>query len=570
MGRNYIPIHYVYEGIFLKNTLEKKSSIKNGIKRMVFIGASFIIETTLIVLLFTSLYNYAEVISIIMRVLGVITILYIYGQPKTSAMKMPWIILILALPAFGIALFLTIGFNASPRLLSRNFLDINRQVMSHVPDNDRCADKLKRDNRIAYGISNYVKNNSGFPVYENGGVKYFSQATDGLDAIIEDLKKAEKFIFMEYFAIENSDTWKRVEKVLVEKASEGVEVRVFYDDIGSIGFVNLDFSKHLNSLGIKCKVFNPCVVGWKLILNHRDHRKITIIDGKIAYTGGFNLANEYFGVTHPYGEWKDTGIRIEGTPVNSYTAAFLAMWNFDRKKLVTVDPETDIKPYLTYDENLKAIEGKVEDASEVSIAETVEDTSEVSTAETAEDKLRSGYIHPYADTPLDHENLGEEIYISIINQAQEYCYFITPYLIVTDEMLHALRLAAKRGVDVRIITPGIPDKKVVYRLTRSYYSALIKSGVRIYEWTPGFCHAKVCVSDDKLATCGTINLDYRSLYHNFEDGCLMIEVDAIKDIKADFDNTFEESKEVTGLPKYHRKTDIHIIDRILRLFAEFL
>jgi len=305
-------------------------------------------------------------------------------------------------------------------------------------------------------------------------------------------------------------------------------------------------------LGIVCKVFNPCVVGWKLILNHRDHRKITVIDGKIAYTGGFNLANEYFGVTHPYGEWKDTGIRIEGEPVNSYTAAFLAMWHFDRKKLVTVDPEKDIKRYFVHGET------------------GVNDSAKITEREVDPDKTNRGYIHPYADTPLDHENLGEEIYIGIINQAQDYCYFMTPYLIVTDELLHALRLAAKRGVDVRIITPGIPDKKIVYRLTRSYYSALIKSGVRIYEWTPGFCHAKVCVSDDSLATCGTINLDYRSLYHNFEDGCMLIEVDAIKDIKADFDNTFNECTEVTELPRYHKKTDINIADRLLRLIAEFL
>lgn len=522
----------------MKKTYETKSSIKNGIKRMMFIGMSFIIETTIIVLLFTSLYHYAEAVSIVMRVLSVITILYIYGQPKTSAMKMPWIILILALPAFGIAIFLTIGLNASPRLLSRNFLDINRQVMKVVPDNEDYSRELKEDNRIAYGISNYVKKYSGFPVYKNCGIKYYSRATDGLEAILEDLKRAEKFIFMEYFAIENSDTWRRIEEVLVQKVKEGVEVRVFYDDIGSIGFVNLDFSKHLNSLRIKCKVFNPCVVGWKLILNHRDHRKITVIDGKVAYTGGFNLANEYFGVTHPYGQWKDTGVRLEGEPVNSYTAAFLAMWHFDRKKTVTVDADVDIYPYMTY--------------------ENKDNVSE------------RGYVHPYADTPLDHENLGEEIYIGIINQAQDYCYFITPYLIVTDEMLHALRLAAKRGVDVRIITPGIPDKKIVYRLTRSYYSALIKSGVRIYEWTPGFCHAKVCVSDDTMATCGTINLDYRSLYHNFEDGCLMIDVDAIKDIKADFENTFKECTEVTNLPRYHRKRDINIADRLLRLFAEFL
>lgn len=224
-------------------TYERKSSIKNGVKRMIFVGLSFIFELTIVALLFTRLYYYAEAISIVMRVVGVITILYIYGQPKTSAMKMPWIILILALPTFGIAIYLTIGLNATPRLLERNFLDINKQVMGVLTDDEGCTDKLRQDDRDACGISKYIYRYSGFPVYENEGVKYFAHAVDGLESMLEDLKNAEKYIFMEYFAIENSDTWTRVEEVLVEKVNQGVEVRVFYDDIGSIGFVNLPFWK---------------------------------------------------------------------------------------------------------------------------------------------------------------------------------------------------------------------------------------------------------------------------------------------------------------------------------------
>lgn len=520
-------------------TLENKGSVKNGIKRLIFIALSFLIETNFIVLLFTSLANYAEVISISFRVLSVILVLGIYSQHKTSAMKMPWIILILGLPILGVCVYLTIGLNGAPKKMRKRYAEVDSVIMPYLKKNDIVSDKLKEQSPEAYSISSYLQNYSNFPVYENSGIKYFSDAADGLEAQLEDMKKAKKFIFMEYFAIENDVCWKRVEEVLAEKVKEGVEVRVFYDDIGSIAYVNLDFVNHLESLGIKCKVFNPCVIGWKLILNTRDHRKITVIDGEIAYTGGYNMANEYFNVTHPYGQWKDTGIRITGEPVQSFVIMFLEMWLFERKKknVKTIDPAVDIEPYLSKFE--------------------------------ASDNIK-GYIQPYGDTPLDRENLAEEVYISIINKANRYCYFITPYLIITDEMLHAISLASKRGVDVRIITPGIPDKKMVYSMTRSFYHALTVHGARIYEWTPGFAHAKMCIADDHYATCGTINLDYRSLYHHFEDGCFMIDCDVINEMRADFENTLTECTEVTEKYKTGRSSSLRLGQLILRLFAELL
>ena len=271
-----------------------------------------------------------------------------------------------------------------------------------------------------------------------------------------------------------------------------------------------------------------------MFLNNRDHRKITVIDGKVGFTGGFNLANEYFIMTQPYGMWKDTGICLEGDAVKSLTLTFLEMWNAVSDKDAD---DVDVEKYLT-PSGYRA--------------------------------RQAGFVQPYADIPSVDEQVGEVVYISIINKAEKYCWFITPYLIITDEMTHALTLAAKRGVDVRIITPGIPDKKKVYRETRSFYHNLVKHGVRIYEWTPGFCHAKMSVADDKMATCGTINLDYRSLYHHFENGCFLADCDAVLEIRDDLIRTMGESREVTEQYKEGRSAGLRLGQLILRLFAELL
>ena len=311
-------------------------------------------------------------------------------------------------------------------------------------------------------------------------------------------------------------------------------MRVFYDDLGSIGFINGDFIKRLEADGIHCRVFNPMLPIVNIFFNNRDHRKITVVDGIIGFTGGYNIANEYFNITHPFGHWKDTGIRLEGDAVRSMTVMFLEMWNAVK--------DSDIDD-TSFDRFLHPIEY------------------------TAKEHC---YVQPYADNPIDDEQVGENVYMNIINNAQDYVYFMTPYLIITDEMNHALGLAAKRGVDVRIITPGIPDKMIVYGCTRSYYANLVRHGVRIFEYAPGFLHAKQCVSDGKVATCGTINLDYRSLYHHFEDGCLLYDCDAVWDIKRDFDHTFRQCREMTEKYRTGRPVRTRIWNVVLRLIAPLL
>lgn len=339
---------------------------------------------------------------------------------------------------------------------------------------------------------------------------------------------------MEYFAIEDKESFARIHAVLAQKVKEGVEVRLFYDDVGSISFINGGFRAKMEADGIRTRVFNPVLPSLRVFMNNRDHRKITVIDGKIAYTGGYNLANEYFNVTHPYGEWKDAGIRLTGPAVRTYTTIFLEMWNAIR---ATDKDDREFEGYFR-----EHAEGPAD-----------------------------GFVQPYADSPLDEEQVGESVYMSIANGASDYLYFVTPYLILTDEMSRAITLAAERGVDVRIVTPGIPDKKITYQLTRSYYAQLVRKGVRIFEFTPGFCHAKCCVSDDFIATCGTINLDYRSLYHHFEDGCVMYGTQAVQDVKKDLDGLLERSREVTGLYRDGQQSlPIRIFRCVLRLAAPLM
>lgn len=515
-------------------TLEKKAATKNGIGRLVFAAFSILLEISLIVLLFTKLNHYATWINTLTRLVALILVLGIYGQHKTSTMKMPWIMLIMAFPIMGVILFLLVGLNGSTWKMRNRFQLIDSVLMPKLPQNHGILETMKEKDMDAATIAAYINRYSGYPVYQNTDIRYFDDALKGLEAQLEDMSKAEKFIFMEYHAIENKDAWHRIQTVLEERIKAGVEVRVFYDDMGSIGFINTDFVEKMESVGIQCRVFNPFAPGLNFFLNNRDHRKITVIDGKIGFTGGYNLANEYFNFTHPYGQWKDTGVRLEGDAVKSLTATFLEMWNAIKD---SDKDDTDIEKYLM--------------------------TSNYSAKE-------NGYIQPYADSPMDEEQVGEEVYISMVNKANRYCYFMTPYLIITDEMTHALSLAAKRGVDVRIITPGIPDKKIIYGVTKSFYNSLVRNGVRIFEWEPGFCHAKMSIADDKMATCGTINLDYRSLYHHFENGCFMYDCNAVKEIKKDFDNTFTACREVTEQYQTGRSSILRLSQLFLRLFAQLL
>lgn len=515
-------------------TIEGKAKTRNGIFRVVVCGILIVAQIIFVILAATKLRSLQSWFSIIFAIISVILALGIYSQYKTSSLKLPWIILILLAPVTGIIAYAAIGLNGSTKKMRNRYKDVDSRLLPQLPSNNEIMEDLKSRYPTAYSTSMYIKNNASFPVYRNTNLKYFSDTKEALESQLKDMAQAQKFIFMEYHAIEDSTVWSKIKDVLVDRVKSGVKVRVFYDDLGSIGFINLDFPKKLEALGIECRVFNPCGPILNIFLNNRDHRKITVIDGKVGYTGGYNIANEYFNLTHPYGRWKDSGIRLEGEAVNSLTVTFLEMWNASKNG-------------NSVDDDLKYV--REIPASCIT---------------------NNGFIQPYADSPLDHEQVGEEVYISIINSATKYIYITTPYLILTDEMTHALCLASKRGVDVRIVTPGIPDKKLIYDVTRSFYSALARNGVKIYEWTPGFCHAKMCISDDILGTCGTINFDYRSFYHHFENGCYIVDEAIIREMRKDFEKSFIESVNVTEYYNSGRGQILRFSQLVLRLVAGLL
>lgn len=491
------------------STLETDASVKNGVKRLVFVGIAIILQVAVIVLVSLRYAEQAEWFAIGLRLLGALLVLLIYNGTRPSDSKMTWIILIMALPIFGVVTFLLVGLNVHTLKMKRRYEEVDRKLLPMLPADDEAHASLVAIDPRAANISRYLKDMSSYPVYDDTFVTYYDDAAKGIEAQKEELRRAKRFIFMEYHAIEDAESWRSIQAILEERVRAGVEVRVFYDDMGSIGFVNTDFVKRLEAKGIKAKVFNPFAPGLNLFLNNRDHRKVTVVDGLVGFTGGYNIANEYFNITQPFGHWKDTGVRLEGPAVRSLTVTFLEMWN-------------------------AVSEGDVDDASYERFLPSVPASEQA-----------QGFVQPYADSPMDDIQLGEDTYISVAEYAKDYAWFVTPYLIITDEMRHALGLAARRGVDVRVITPGIPDKKLVYGLTRSYYHGLVRQGVRVFEYTPGFCHCKMSVADDALATCGTINMDYRSLYHHFENGCLYYGCDAVADTKADFEWMFEQSREVT-------------------------
>lgn len=511
--------------------IEQKSHVKNSIGRLLFAALSVLLQVGWFCILIFKLNTYSARISIFISAIAVWVVILMYRRDVNSAFKMSWTIVILAFPVFGLGIYFLLGRPDTTKGMRMRFDAIDSILYPQLKQSQEVMDAIRAENIIVANQTKYINDYAKCPVYDNTDVSYHSEASDGFEQIIEAVSEAKRFIFLEYHAIEDSTAFARLHKALVKKAKEGVEVRILYDDMGSIFFINRDFISKMEADGIKCKAFNPVVPALRLFMNNRDHRKITVVDGRVAFTGGYNLANEYFNIVSPYGYWKDTGIRIEGDAVRSFTVMFLAMWNS------TIRYDVDFEKYLI------PVEYKAKG---------------------------TGYVQPYADSPLDFEIAGENVYMNMINSARNYLYIMTPYLIITDEMERSISLAAQRGVDVRIITPGIPDKKLVYKITRSYYSELVRNGVRIFEYTPGFTHGKMCIADDELATVGTINFDYRSFYHHFENGCLLYKCDAITDIKNDFNETFEKCEEVTELYKKTSRKALKASECIFRFFAPLL
>lgn len=476
--------------------------VRNSIPRIIFVALAVLLQVAWLLMLVLRFNTYSNWIAAASTIIALVVVVRLYSKHTSPAFKLPWIMLIMALPVMGLALYLMVEVFSDLGSFRKRMAALVQQRQQRIPQNPEIPGKLDPD---CAGYSRYLQQIGGAPVYENTAVTYYPEAVQAFEAMKRELEKAESFIFMEYFIVEDGSSFREILEILERKVKAGVEVRLMYDDLGSVGYVNLRFAKSLVDRGIRCQVFNPALPVVNLFMNHRDHRKITVIDGKVGFSGGYNLADEYFDRRRPYGKWKDTGVRLEGEAVRSLTAFFLEMWAASSGR-----PEN----FDTY----------------LNISHSVPGT---------------GFVQPFADDPQSRERLAENTYLHLIYNARDSLYIITPYLIITDEMVNALGLAARRGVDVRIITPGIPDKKTVYQVTRSYYGGLAEQGVRIFEYTPGFCHAKQCVCDGRYATIGTSNLDYRSFYHHFENDILLMDCDAVKQIEADFVQLFPQCREVT-------------------------
>ena len=482
-----------------------KESNRGTTLRVIIIALFALSEIAFVYYAFHQFSEKAVYVEAILRIVSVIIILWIVNNSAHLSSDMMWIILISLFPIFGTVTYLLIGGNLFISNTYRSILAEEKKAAGYYVQNEEVLTELTEKDSENIGQFRYISLGCNYPIYRNSSFTYYELGDKAFPEMLEALNEAKEYIFMEYFIIEEGFMWNSVLEVLERKAKEGLDVRVMYDDVGSMLTLNVTYASKLQEKGIKCMSFNRVNPIINIIINHRDHRKIMVIDGKVAFSGGINLADEYINLKEKYGHWKDNCFRIEGEAVWSYTVMFLTNWNALRH---------EDEDYLKFKYDF------------------------------GEETEMDGYIAPYADTPLDNELVGQNVYLNIINQANNYVYIATPYLVIDTDVRNALVLAAKRGVDVRIITPGIPDKKIVYQVTRSFYEHLINGGVKIYEYTPGFIHSKVFVSDDKIASTGTINLDFRSLYLHFENNTYLYNSEAVLDIKKDMTDTMALSREI--------------------------
>ena len=472
-----------------------------GIRRGIIVGIGLLLQVLLTLTIYMFFINEVVIIHIIYNIIGLLITLYLIKNSKNYSYTLPWIVILLLFPLIGALLYIILGRNKYRSKTLKSIIKHEEESKKYLVQDENLRNYYEKNSKIRY-ISDFA----GYPVSTNNKIDYYALGEDAFPVMLEELKKAEKFIFFEYFIVEHGKMWDSILEILKDKASKGVDVRVMYDDLGCMALLPKKYPDELEKMGIKCVCFNRLSAFAGVIMNNRDHRKMLIIDGRVAFSGGINIADEYINEKVVYGHWKDNGIRVIGDAVWNYTVMFLSIWNSFKE-----EDEDYTKFKYEYSNN----------------------------------ETNNGFVVPYGETPLDDEETGSDIYLNIINQANDYVYIFTPYLIIDTDMINALTLAAKRGVDIRIIIPGIPDKKLVYTVSESYVEPLVFGGVKVYRYTPGFIHSKVFVSDDHIATVGTINMDYRSLYLHFECGCYMEDVDVIDEIKKDLLNTLDKSNEIT-------------------------
>lgn len=506
---------------------------KRGLLQIIF-GRTGIIIVSLIVqilFLFLAFYKLEGAMPYFWggnTLLSAAIVLSLFGNDDNPTIKLTWFFILSVLPVFGLILYLYIRTDLGHRLMIRRYNDIQAQTKDLIPSPAACqTSDLPPETQ---GLAAYLER-CGFPAYRNTDAEYFPLGDDAFGVMLDELKKAEHFIFLEYFIVSEGYMWGRILEILTEKVKQGVEVRFMYDGTCAVALLPYSYPEKLRKLGIACKMFAPLRPFVSTHYNYRDHRKILVVDGRVGFTGGVNLADEYINHVEKYGRWKDAAVMLEGEGVRTMTALFLQMWSIQR--------EPEFAQFLTRP-----------------LPET----------------QANGFVIPYGDCPLDGERVGEMVYIDLLNRARRSVHIITPYLILDGELETALRFAAERGVDVHLILPGKPDKWFAYALAKTHYLPLLSSGVKISEWIPGFTHAKVMIMDGQEAVVGTINLDYRSLYHHFENAVWMRGVDCLPRIEADFQDTLAQCRTVepTRQSVWQGKKLLHLVGMVLKFIAPLI
>lgn len=466
----------------------------------------------------------------VMVAISLVLVVVIINDDTNPTFKMAWMVPMLILPTLGAPLYIVLGRHRVSKRIIKKFHETNiasRELL--VLNSDTCRE-IKQHDPAIFKQFLYVYNTSGCPVYKNTQTNFYPSGEEFFSSLLKHLEKAEKFIYLEFFIIDKGRMWSSVLDILKRKADDGLDVRLLYDDFGTIQNLDRSYPKHLASFGIKTAIFNPFRASLDVFLNYRDHRKIVVIDGKVGYTGGINLADEYINYIDRFGHWKDSAIMIKGEAVTNLTAMFIQLWNFSSNSSEQL-AEPDFCNY-----------GFESD----------------------------GFVQPFSDSPIDDHLTSELAYINMINSAKEYVYITTPYLILDNEMITALKLARDCDIDVRIITPHIPDKWYVHSVTRANYPTLLKSGIRIFEYTPGFIHSKTIVVDDELAIVGTANFDFRSFYLHFENGILMYKSKAVMQVKEEYTKTLEKCTEIT-LDSYLKESAFsRFKGNVLKLFSPMM
>lgn len=500
--------------------------------RVVMYGVLVLLQILLVVSWLNNINEQLGKFYPVIYFLAFILVITIINRKWNPIFKLTWMLPMIVAPLLGCFAYIFIELQFGSRVLKKRLSTITDKTKRYLVQDEDIIRKLSIEDPGTANLAKYTSNYAAAPIYKNVGTKYFSSGEEMFPYLIEELEKAESFIFMEFFIIEEGKVWNSVLDILERKVKEGVEVRVIYDGLCSLFQLPPGYFQKLRKKRIKAKAFSRMIPLFTTTQNNRDHRKIVVIDGKTAFTGGINLADEYMNFKRRFGYWKDTGVMLKGDVVKSFTLMFLQMWNISEKTLSNFDR------YINVD------------------AET--------------DKNEQGYVIGFADSPFDGEQIGENIYIDILNTAKRYVHIVTPYLILDYEMLQTLEFTAKRGVDVSIIMPGIPDKAYAYCLARSYYKELIEAGVKIYEYTPGFTHAKMFISDDEKAVVGSINLDFRSLYLHFECAAYIYKNPEVAKIEADYCETLKDCSMVTIMECKNRPLFYKICGQMLRIFAPLM